>query len=231
MTEFNIEIDLGENKKIQARKWMGKERRLLQKIMNSEVDYKLEDVLVYGCIKNKDSIYLTQRELSYILFVIYISSFESNLTQEYSCSSCGCNNIVDINLNDTLKNSRLSKFSPITINEYTYNLQSTMSNTPVFIELQKNTETDEDKLFNELCVHSYEITKNSEEVLFSSFTELSTFIDELPIKEFDELINTYISQAFSFIPAIDYICSNSECNQDNVEFVDIVKHLVDRFYE
>jgi hypothetical protein len=66
--------------------------------------------------------------------------------------------------------------------------------------------------------------------MFTSFEQLSDFIDNIDIADFDKLLNAYISQAFTFIPSTEYVCSNEECKADNVEFIDIVEEMVDGFF-
>jgi hypothetical protein len=225
---YNIEVDFGDNKVCNFRKWKGKERRLLQKIIENESENNVEDVLVYNCME--DLVYLTQKEIVYVIFLLYSKSFGGNLALECSCNICGNIQTENVSLDSLLTTSKLSAFKDLMIDNLTFKLANIMSLTQIFLEKQNATELGSDKLFNEICIHCNEITKNNEEILFRNFGELQDFIDELPIENFDKLVDGYVKDSFTFVPIFNFVCTNEECKQNNITFVDIVEEMTKDFF-
>jgi hypothetical protein len=225
-TNFDIVINLGEGKEIKLRKWKGKERRALQQVISEESDAKLEDVLVYNCMQSK--IYLSQKEILYTIFVLYSHSFVNTIEKTFECSSCGVEHIVEVSVDDILESVELPLFSNIVIGDDTYNFKNTATLSDAFLQRQNDTILNSDKLFNELCGHLYEIISSGEEKVFASWDELSEYIDNLPIEDFDKLMEAYLNQTFQFTPSLEYTCS--ECKEHNIEYVDIINQMLRDFF-
>jgi hypothetical protein len=224
---FPITINFGENKILSFRPWKGRERRFLQKIINGDITDNIETVLIYNCMENLT--YLTKKEITYTLLKLFAESYSYELQKEFICS-CGESNNVMVDLNTVLNQKILSNFESVSTGQYTFSIDSSASFNPLFFNKQIIVESEFDKLFNELCIHLSEIYKDGEEVLFRSFDELLEFMDNIPAKDFDELFNQYTLKAFSFIAITKYTCSNEDCKSENIEFIDAIDEMANRFY-
>lgn len=226
-TNYNISVTFAENKIVNFRTWLGRERRLLQKILEGTLDGKVEDILVYNCMETK--VYLSRAEITYAIFILFSKSFENNIYLQCVCNSCNHVNDKTINLDSVVNTAVLPSIPNLDYNNYNITFSNNNSLTDTFFIKQQNTELDSDKVFNEVCGHISEIFVDKEEVLFKSFDEMSAYLDNIDIDLFDKIFNNYILNTFVFIPSIEYKCENPECNFENYEIIDIIDEMVSRF--
>lgn len=225
---YPIQIDFGGNKILNFRPWLGKERRLLQKILIGESEDHIETVLIYNCMETLT--YLTKREIAFAMLKLFSVSYDNKLAKTCTCSSCGKNSEVVIELDNILSQVKVSKFSDINTDKYKFVINPQASYSDKFMERQLGTSSDFDKVFNELCIHLSEIYEDGAEFIPTSFEELINYVDILPVKVFDELFNEYDSMAFSFLAITTYVCKEEECNTENVEIIDVVEELISNFF-
>lgn len=227
--DYNILVEFSDTKKIYFRKWKGKERRLLQKIIDEEIDLKIEDILIYECT-NKE-VYLSKKEIAYAAFILYVHSFEQDLTGIDECSNCLIESDILISLNDIISKAKITNYNEEIIkinNDLGINFDEQLLITTEFKNIQSKTMLDSDKFFNEIVAGINFYDENNTIKNFQSFQNKQDFLDNLDIEIFDKIVGEYVKQSFNFSPEFEYSCK--ECNTVNRVFVDIINELSTSFY-
>lgn len=163
---------------VHYRSWKVKDMRNYKTAENLPDQRK---ALVYDCLK--EDIALDTFEYLFALIQIRLKSISDKINYQFKCSKCDKPYIAEVDLSEVVETS-YTEYEPFTIGEHTY-VFSDIKNRDFYESL------DHSELLD-LIMHIESIDNDN------SFTleEVSTFIDDLPVKEFLELKDKFNDQRF-----------------------------------
>ena len=215
-----VTIDFGNGKVNEFRLWKGKERRLLERLKNTNdlSEENLTKILIDDCSLTGFKFYTTQ-ESNFIIYKIYSEAFNKNIEVEWQCD-CGHSNKEQIDINYLLSKSAVCNLDKFIQDEYIV-----IFKTPDYSNTEssfKALELYTDKAFLNLLLSIKEIRKG--EVVLSDIQEIEDELESVDINIFDNVLEYYDSNSFKFTPIIE--CTCQKCGiKDNI-FIDYIPGLV-----
>lgn len=210
-------IDFGNGKVSEFKLWGGKERRLIEQLIEDEMmtDKNILSILVDGCDSSKK--FYTDDETNFILFNNYLNTFGQKIEKEWICSKCSKHNITKEDVDILLKNNKKTNLDKVTIKNITVTFKTPdYSNHSMFENLARKS----DKLFLNMLLS---IEKIEDDKIYSTITEIEDKLEEISISDFDFIFKYYVDNSFMFIPSVIGECT--ECKNKEEVFFDYLPNI------
>lgn len=196
---MSITLDFGNLKTSTFKKWTGKERRLLQKLIETDAftQENIGKVLVYDCQLDEQK-YYTDDEINYISMILYKNSFEDTIDIEYNCEECNTHNVFTTDI-DKILDIKLSTLTFFEINNIRieFGTPDYKNYLNIFTKLDSNV----DKLFLNFLLYVDKIfIDNKEVILNDKIRDIENILENISIKEFDSIMEYFYDNSFSFTP-------------------------------
>jgi hypothetical protein len=217
--EYNIDIDLGWVK-LKARKFLGKDRRLIEGEMQKTFDAGKEDIiqtLVMSCLDNYEGSKLSDSELQYALLTIRDSSFIDKLSFDFTCKNKECkhkNNITSTALE--LGDFQKSEFKLIESG----NIKVTVDRDYNEKYLNENYDNHPNYDYYKFLLRIKELQEGDIKEDTFTLDEIEEYLDTLDIEVYSEIMRQY-NKMFAKISMINqYKCD--KCGDDFVINFDVI---------
>lgn len=206
-------------KKIEYSLWNTKmEKNFLIATENKEKsEITIQDIyelLVKPSLKDSD-ILLTDNEMKVLILEMRKKSIAPDFSIKYTCTKCENINAQDIIIDDIVK-YKPHNFKPITIDsngtEITINFTSMVSEK--LLKRVNESKNIVEKNFNNLLIHIKDVKVGDELHNVFTFDELTTFMESLPSKIFNDIYNKFLEMTDSL--EIYSECECSFCKEKNI---------------
>ena len=184
---FPHTCDIGRAK-LKFRPWKVKDKFALRA---AETIYDKRKALVYNCLEKPETA-LDINEFQYVLFCIRNQSLDYVTQYDVTCDHCKKGYVVDVNFKDVLV-PRFGDYTEIKTSSHTFELQE-IKNQGYYEEAMQNETDPERRFLLDLTMHIASIDGDAS---FKA-TEVLDFIQELSMKEFEDLSRAWKNQRFSF---------------------------------
>lgn len=203
---MSITLDFGNFKTSTFKEWTGKERRLLQKLIETDsfTQENISKILVHDCQLDEPK-YYTDDEINYISMMLYKNSFEDTINIEYNCEKCNKNNVINTGI-DNILNIKISSISFFETNNI--RIEFGKPNYSNYIDIFNKLDSNVDKLFLNflLCIDKIFID-DKEIAMTDKIRDAENILENISIKDFDAIIEYFYDNSFSFTPKIKNKCS------------------------
>ncbi len=211
-TQKYFEIDLG-HKKVNARKWKAKDRKLFKDAIQKEkdIDESLTKYLVMNCLED-NNVDLSDEEIQYIILQIRKHSISDSFKFEWTCD-CG------------YKNSEIIKIDDI---QKTHFKEYTSSGCVEFQDVKNAKMYNSDKNRDEISELAYR-TKSINSDMSMSFSEVKDYFEDMDIDELDKILDDLYSMMFTVSSKKKLTCKECSKKQE-FEFDEIPSFFPESWY-
>ena len=221
---MSINLDFGNSKISTFKEWMGKERRLLQHLIEDDLfnSENISKVLVNDCEETPKK-YYSEDEINFIMMNLYNGSINSNFDVQYTCSGCEAKNVKNVDVGEVLNNKQL-----ISLDFFESDNFKVIFCTPdydtyssIFDLLEKKS----DKYFLNFLIHIDRIFIDGNEVVIADkLKDTENVFEALPMGLFDKLLQYYDEHSFIFEPNIIDKCP--KCGTENTVYCSYLPNLL-----
>lgn len=184
---FNHICDIGRAK-LKFRPWIVKDQFAIK---DGGTLYDKRKAMVYNCLEDHDFA-LDINEYQYVLFCIRNKSVDYITPYTVTCDHCHKDFVVDVDFNQVLS-PRFAKYDDIVTANHMFELQE-IKNQQFYEESMQNELNPEKRRLLDFVLHvkavNGDFTKSASDVL--------ELINNMEIKEFEDLFNKWESQHFTF---------------------------------
>ena len=217
-------------------KWTGKHiRKANENIPKTDINFdNLRKIYIYESLQNKsDDFYISLEEQFYIFIRKYLNEVSDTILTSYKCPVCGKENDVEFDESNIA-------FKPFEYKDICFEIENDSyvfkmgepTHKQALRELADSLEYLKDKVYSDLVFSVISVEKNGEEMTIANVAEfVDGFLQELPIKTYNEIFDTYtlIRPYISVIKVCDCESCQSRSNilldTDNLPF-SIIDRLV-----
>jgi hypothetical protein len=212
------------SRQIKFRQWTAKEERnylsLIEKESEDFNDKTIFNTLIKPCIEEKDVV-LSAAEQKKLLIDIRIKSIGDTFKDKITCSNCGKESEVEINLDEIMKYMP-STFKDVEVGDIKFYMGPIENNKEK--DVLKIKDGIIEYIFNDFLLHIRKIEIRGEVNEGYSFKELKKFTDSLPTSIFDKLFEEYKDMVDEVQLKYNFVCP--ECQYEEEKEYDDIPDLL-----